>query len=226
MSAISSSTTSQIERIVCDYADKQRCLLTGSGTSAIYLTLKASGLPAGSKIAIPNVACPDPAYATIWAGYTPVFIDVSLEDYNINVSALEQALIADQDIKGVIAIHLFGNACQIVRISELARKHDLFFIEDCAQALGNATTDGKLGSFGDISVFSFGRGKIVEADHGGALCTNDQDFARRARTYESELAPYDAQSIARLAQALLLVLLCRSAPACTEYTQSSIRCVF
>ncbi|MFK7780599.1 MAG: aminotransferase class I/II-fold pyridoxal phosphate-dependent enzyme [Candidatus Gracilibacteria bacterium] len=156
----------KINSKVQKYSNKKYSFITGNGTSAIYLALKASGIKKGSLIAVPNISCPDPVYALIWAGYKPVFIDINEDDYNMDVNHLEEVL-QTQNIKGIIAIHLFGNSCDIVNIQKLSKKYNCFLVEDSAQAFGNEIDEGKLGSFGDVSIFSFGNGKIIEAGYGG-----------------------------------------------------------
>lgn len=179
-----------LEEELATLSDKDLVLITGGGTSAIYLALQASTLPPGAYIAVPNICCPDPVYALIWAGYKPYFIDVNPDDFNIDVAQLEQAAVSGI-IKGVIAVHLFGNPCEIDRVQEICSTNDLFLIEDCAQALGNHYKDKALGSFGDVSIYSFGNGKIVEAGHGGSLQTNDEALFVRATEMQSQIPEFN-----------------------------------
>lgn len=189
-----------INKKIKEYSDKEYSFITGNGTSAIYLALVASGIPKGSKIAVPNISCPDPIYALIWAGYKPLFIDVNLEDYNINIDSLEKALKEDSEIKAIIAIHLFGNACEIVSIKKLSEKYNCFLLEDCAQAFGNAIDEGKLGSFGDVSIFSFGNGKIIEVGHGGSAQSNDKELMNKIKQEYKKLDNYDEKKINKLSK--------------------------
>ena len=182
------------------YSNKKYSFITGNGTSAIYLALKASGVPEGSKIAVPNISCPDPIYALLWAGYKPIFIDVNLYDYNIDIDKLEIALHKDRTIKGVIAIHLFGNACDIVNIKKVVQKYNCFLVEDCAQAFGNEINEGKLGSFGDVSIFSFGNGKILEVGHGGSIQTDDKYLLERIKLEYNKLPNYNDKKINNLSK--------------------------
>ncbi len=189
-----------INKKIQEYSDKEYSFITGNGTSAIYLALVASGIPKGSKIAVPNISCPDPVYALIWAGYKPVFIDVNIEDYNINIDSLEQTLKEDKEIRAIIAIHLFGNACDIVSIEKLSEKYNCFLLEDCAQAFGNAIDEGKLGSFGDVSIFSFGNGKIIEVGHGGSIQSNDKELMDKIKLEYEKLDNYDEEKINKLSK--------------------------
>ena len=190
----------KINKQIQNYSTKDYSFITGNGTSAIYLSLKASTLPKGSKIAVPNISCPDPVYALIWAGYKPVFVDVNIDDYNIDVDQLELVLQNDKNIKAIIAIHLFGNACDIVTIQELAKRYDCFLLEDCAQAFGYEIKEGKLGSFGDVSIFSFGNGKILEVGHGGAMATNNKELFEKISSEYEKLPKYDEKKINNLSK--------------------------
>lgn len=190
----------QINNIIQEYSSKKYSFITGNGTSAIYLTLKACNFPKGSKIAVPNISCPDPVYALIWAGYKPVFVDVNLEDYNMNIDSLEKTLQEKNDIKAIVAIHLFGNSCDIVSIFKLAKKYDCFLLEDCAQAFGNEINEGKLGSFGDVSIFSFGNGKIIEVGHGGSIQTDDNKLMNNIKNEYKKLNNYDDDKIEKLSK--------------------------
>ncbi len=188
-----------LEETLTIASEKKHVLLTGGGTSAIYAALLVSDIPKGSYIAVPNISCPDPVYALIWAGYKPYFIDVNEDDYNIDVTQLEQVASAGR-IKGVIAIHLFGNPCQIDRVKAICDEYKVFLIEDCAQALGNEYEGRPLGSFGDVSIYSFGNGKILEVGHGGSLQTDDTELYHRAKAIQSQLPPFNEDSHAKLAR--------------------------
>jgi dTDP-4-amino-4,6-dideoxygalactose transaminase len=191
---------SRIQQAIQYHSGKKYSYLVGNGTSAIYLALKVSKIPIGAKIALPNIACPDPAYAIIWAGYIPIFVDVNIDDYNMDTSKLEYVLKRDKDIKGIIAIHLFGNACDIVQIQELAQLHNCFLIEDSAQSFGNSIAEGKLGSFGDVSIFSFGKGKILEVGHGGSIQSNSKKIIDDVKLEYDKLACYNEKKITKISK--------------------------
>lgn len=180
----------KISSFIQKCSGKKYSLLTGSGTSSIYLALKASNLPKGALIAVSNISCPDVVYALIWAGYKPIFVDVEKDDYNISIEALEKTLQANSLIRGIIAVHLFGAPCDIKKIRALSDQYGLFLIEDCAQSLGNSLEGTALGSFGDVSIFSFGNGKIIEAGHGGSLQSDDKSLIERARKTEALLPKF------------------------------------
>jgi dTDP-4-amino-4,6-dideoxygalactose transaminase len=182
---------------LCKTSGMKNVLVTGNGTSAIYLALLACPIPKGSYIAVPNIACPDPVYALIWAGYKPVFIDVNVDDYNINVEHFRRE-VKESNIRGLIAIHLFGNPCAIDVLRTICDQNGIFMVEDCAQALGNSYNGQSLGSFGDISTFSFGKGKMIEIGHGGSLQTNDDALYLRAVEFYEELPEFNKPTIDNL----------------------------
>lgn len=184
---------------LCHISGMKYSMITGNGTSAIYLALLASGIPKGSYIAVPNIACPDPVYALIWAGYRPIFIDVNIEDYNIKVEHFQQEIL-NHNIKGLIAIHLFGNPCKVDVLREICNQNNIFMLEDCAQALGNSYKGKPLGSFGDVSVFSFGNGKILEVGHGGSFQTNDLALFLRMKVYYEKLPNFNEIAVDKLSK--------------------------
>lgn len=190
----------ELNQFVQNRSGKKYSFITANGTSAIYLALKSAGLQKGSKVIVPNIACPDPVYALIWAGYKPLFVDVNIDDYNMDISRLKKILAKEKDIRAVIAIHLFGNPCDIKSIRELCDKKKLFLIEDCAQSLGNRIEDQPLGSFGDVSIFSFGNGKIIENGHGGSVQSNDSNIIEKIKQEYKKFSEYNITKIEKLSK--------------------------
>jgi len=184
---------------LCRISGMKYSMITGNGTSAIYLALMASGIPKGEYVAVPNIACPDPVYALIWAGYKPIFIDVNIEDYNIKVEHFQQE-ISNHNIKGLIAIHLFGNPCKADVLRDICNQNNIFMLEDCAQAVGNSYKGKPLGSYGDVSVFSFGNGKILEVGHGGSVQTSDEEIFSRMKSYYGKLPDFSQPAIDKLSK--------------------------
>ena len=127
----------------CDWA-----VGTSSGTSALFLALRASSLPPAARVAMPANTFFATFEATAMAGFTPVIVDHD-DDYLIDLDAL-----AETDVHAVIPVHLYGLPVDMVRLSELAREQGWWVLEDCSQAHG-ATVDGRpIGSFGDAAAFS------------------------------------------------------------------------
>ncbi len=142
-----------------------------SGRSAIYLGLKALGIGQGDEVLIQAYTCNAVANPILWAGATPVYVDIHLDSLNIDLDDLEKKITPRS--KAVIVQHTFGNPGPIKEILKLAEKHGLKVIEDCAHCLG-AKVDGRLlGTFGDLAILSFGREKVISGLTGGALLVNN-----------------------------------------------------
>jgi len=160
--------------------DRKYVFLVGRATTAIYLALKATKVKNGNVV-LPDILCPSPANAVLYSGLRPMFCDVNLHDYNMNAESLQEVI--TKDTRAVIPVHLFGQPAEMDKIEEIAEDNDLFVIEDVAQAIGGEYKGKKLGSFGDVSILSFG-GKIIDAGDGGALLT---DSAKLAKSVENDI---------------------------------------
>jgi dTDP-4-amino-4,6-dideoxygalactose transaminase len=146
-----------------------------SGTSALHLALLAINIKHGEMVAVPSLSFVASASVILMAGATPVFVDV-YKDGNINLDSLELAC-KKYKIKAVIAVHLYGNPCDVNRLLMLSIKYKFKIIEDCAQAIG-ATVNGKaVGTFGDVGTVSFYATKNLPAgEGGGVICNSEQVF--------------------------------------------------
>lgn len=170
----------RLEDDLCAYFGRKHCCLTGRGATAIYLALRALPVKTG-RVVLPAVVCPSPANATLYAGFEPIFCDVSLEDYNMDVSSLERVLSQYDDVVAVMPVHLYGQPADMDRITEIARHKGLYVIEDAAQAMGGEYKGRKLGALGDVAIISFGHTKILDIGWGGAVLTDDEGLTRRIR---------------------------------------------
>ena len=153
-----------------------------NGTDAIELALRAAGIGGGDKVATVSHT----AVATVAAirrhGALPVFVDVDPDYYTMSPSSLEAALDRVPDIKAVVVVHLYGQMADMTAIFDVARKHDLTVIEDCAQAHGAMLDGCKAGTRGDFGCFSFYPTKNLGAlGDGGAIVTNDSSMTERLR---------------------------------------------
>jgi dTDP-4-amino-4,6-dideoxygalactose transaminase len=158
------------------YIGSDYLFLTTSGTDALIKSLRILNLPSEAEVIVPSFCCRAVADAVIRSGGKPVFSDVSISNYNISVADMEKVLTEKTAV--VIVVHLFGQPAPIGEIIDYARRKSIFVIEDAAQAFGGVYNNGdKLGTLGDIGIFSFGYEKIIDAGGGGAILTNRHDFA-------------------------------------------------
>jgi len=123
-----------------------------------------------------------------YADRIPVFADVLERDATIDPLAAEKVLRADPDIGAVLAVHLYGHPAAMEELADICSKHGVLLIEDFAPALGGVYENGTLfGTFGDLSVVSFGYAKILDVGGGGAILTDDAEIASRARVMAEQL---------------------------------------
>lgn len=166
-----------LEQKISEYLTRKHCFLVGRGSTAIYLALKAIERKIGKgEVILPTISCTSPAKAIYYAGFKPVFADVSLMDFTIDIESLRKKI--TKDTKCIIPIHIFGHYADMIKILEIARENNLYVIEDAAQAVGGKFKHGKIGSMGDFSILSFGERKVLDAGGGGALLTDHDDLAK------------------------------------------------
>ena len=158
------------------------CVSCANGTDALYIAMHALCVKAGDEVIVPAHSWISTSETVTQAGGKVVFCDTRDDDFTIDVEAIE-AKITDRTV-GVIPVHLYGHPAQMDAVMRIAKKHNLWVIEDCAQA-HLATYEGtKVGQFGDISTFSFYPGKNLGAmGDAGALITGDAQLARRAARF-------------------------------------------
>ena len=152
----------------------------GNGTDGLTIALKAAGIGEGDEV----ITTPFTFVATSWAisyvGATPVYVDIDDATFNLDPKLVEKAI--TPKTKAVMPVHLYGQPFNVEPILEICRKHKLPLVEDSAQSHGAKFNGKVIGTFGEISCFSFYPGKnLGAAGEGGALVTNNADFAQRAR---------------------------------------------
>ena len=167
------------EKKFSDYLNAKYCVGVASGTDAITIALLAAGIKAGDEVITPSFTATATASAVVAVGAIPVFIDISPNDYNLDYSLIEKLLTAKT--KAVLAVHLYGNPCQLDSITKICNENGLTLIEDCAQATGATFNDLKVGTFGHLSCFSFYPTKNLACiGDGGAIVTSDPELYQRA----------------------------------------------
>ncbi|MDD5253475.1 MAG: aminotransferase class I/II-fold pyridoxal phosphate-dependent enzyme [Candidatus Nanoarchaeia archaeon] len=152
---------------------------TNNGTSAIHLALAAVGIEKGDEVIVPSLTFISTANAVKYCNAVPVFIDSDRFSWNIDPKKIEEKITSKT--KAIIVVHLYGNPCDMNPIMEIARKHHLIVIEDAAEAHGAEFKNQRVGSFGDISCFSFYGNKIITTGEGGMCLTNNKDLADKMK---------------------------------------------
>lgn len=155
------------------------CVSCANGTDALYIAMHALGVKPGDEVIVPAHSWISTSETVTQAGGKVVFCDTRDVDFTIDVDAIETK-ITDKTV-GIIPVHLYGHPAQMDAIMRIAKTHNLWVIEDCAQAHLATFQGAKVGQFGDIATFSFYPGKNLGAmGDAGALVTSDAQFARRA----------------------------------------------
>jgi dTDP-4-amino-4,6-dideoxygalactose transaminase len=168
-----------------EYADKygvKHCIGVANGTDAIYVSLKALGIGKGDEVITVANSWISTSETISQAGARPVFVDIDPDYYTIDHRLIEDKI--TPKTKAIIPVHLFGQPAEIKKIEQICEKHNLHLVEDCAQAHFAEYNNQKVGTFGIAGAFSFFPGKNLGAyGDAGAIITNDDDFAVKARMY-------------------------------------------
>ncbi len=163
------------------YCGTKYCVGVGNGLDALMLALKALGIGEGDEVILPSNTYIATALAVTYVGATPVLVEPDIRTFNINPELIEGAITSST--KAIIPVHLYGQACDMDQIMQIAKKYNLRVVEDCAQAHGATYKGKKVGTFGDAACFSFYPGKNLGAlGDAGAVLTNDHDLAEKVRS--------------------------------------------
>ena len=161
----------------------KHCVLGTSWTMIVYMLHKAMGMKAGDEVIVPSHTAFPTMEPLIHCGATPVFSDIN-ENYVMDVEKLE-ALITPRTV-GIIPVHIYGHPVDMDRVMEIAAKHKIWVIEDCAQAQGAKYKGKTVGSMGHFGAYSFFPSKnLTILGDGGALMTNDSDLAEQVRKWRN-----------------------------------------
>lgn len=171
---------SELEKAIAEYSNCAAAVGVSSGTDALLASLMTLGIGQGDEV----ITTPYTFFATagsIWrVGAKPVFVDIEPETFNIDPTKIEAAI--TDKTKAIIPVHLFGQIAEMDPIVEVARKHDLYIIEDAAQAIGATYKGRKAGSIGTVGCFSFFPSKNLGGmGDGGMIVTQDVELADRLR---------------------------------------------
>jgi dTDP-4-amino-4,6-dideoxygalactose transaminase len=157
-----------------------------SGTAAIHMALKAVGVEKGDIVFCPSLTFSATVNPVIYQNATPVFIDSSMETWNMDIEALEIAFKKYPKVKAVIVVHLYGLSADMDSIVGVCKKHNVPLIEDAAESLG-ATYKGKYtGTIGSFGVFSFNGNKIITTSGGGMLVSDDEERIAKVRFWATQ----------------------------------------
>ena len=162
------------------FCNTKYCVGCANGLDALNLIIRAWGFKAGDEIIVPANTYIASILAISENGCTPVLVEPSIDTYNINPDLIEEKITSKT--KAIMVVHLYGQAVQMDKVWQLAKKYDLKIIEDSAQAHGAIYKGRKTGNLGDASGFSFYPGKNLGCmGDGGAVTTSDEELAQKIR---------------------------------------------
>ncbi|HEY3406229.1 MAG TPA: aminotransferase class I/II-fold pyridoxal phosphate-dependent enzyme [Ohtaekwangia sp.] len=190
------------ENELATYNGVPHCAALSSGTAAIHLALIILGVKQGDEVICSSFTFAGSCNPIVYQGATPVFVDADEETWNMDPILLEEAIV-DRIKKGkrpkaIIVVHLYGMPALIDTIMQIARRYEIPVVEDAAEGLGATFRGQKLGSFGDIGIYSFNGNKIITTSGGGAMVSDRLDWIQQARflaTQARDAAPHYQHSV-------------------------------
>lgn len=174
------------ERTFADYLGVKHAIMVNSGSSANLVALSVLTNPtlrapirADEEVIVPAVTWSTTVFPIVNVGATPVLVDISLEDYTMNITGLRNAITGKT--RAIMPVHLLGTPSRMTEIMALARQYDLYVIEDACEAHGSEFDQKKVGTFGDLATFSFFFSHHISTIEGGMVVTNNDMYAEIAR---------------------------------------------
>lgn len=184
----------EFERAFAEFCGTRYCTGVGNGLEALTLSLRALEVGPGDEVIVPSNTYIATALAVTNVGADLVFVEPDIRTYNINPELIEAAI--TPKTKAIIPVHLYGQPCNMNPIMDVAERHHLYIVEDCAQAHGAKYKGRRVGSFGDAAGFSFYPGKNLGAlGDAGAVTTNREDIAEVVRVLGNYGSDYKYHNI-------------------------------
>ena len=181
----------EFEDALCSYIGCRHCVAVNSGTSALDIAVQSLDLPEGSEVITTPFTFVATSNAIIYNGLKPVFADICSDTFNLDPEDIRRKI--TKDTKAIIYVDYAGQPCDIKAIREIADEFDLFLIEDACHAIGAEYEGKKIGTFADLTIFSFHPVKHITTGEGGAVVTDDEGLYERLSLLRSHGIDKDAQ---------------------------------
>jgi len=182
--------TKQFEEAFARYLGVRHAIAVNSCTAALHLALDAVGVEEGDEVIVPCMTFTATAEVVLYFKAKPVLVDCLSDTLNIDPDQVERAI--SSKTKAIIPVHFGGHACDMAAILDIARRHNLYVIEDAAHALPGKYRQQSIGSIGDITCFSFYATKTITTGEGGMATTNNPEWASRMRMMSLHGISHDA----------------------------------
>lgn len=166
------------------FIDVKHATCVSNGTVALHLALVALGVGVGDEVIVPTFTYIASVNAITYTGATPIFVDSLKETWQMDPEDVKRKITSKT--KAILAVHLYGHPCNMEAIVHLCKENSLFLLEDCAEAIGSEYKGRHVGSFGDISIFSFFGNKTITTGEGGMVVTNDHTLYDRSVHFKGQ----------------------------------------
>lgn len=167
-----------------EYTGSRYATSVSNGTVAIHLALLALGIGDGDEVIVPTLTYIASVNAISYTGAKPVFVDSVAGTWQMDPSDVVRKI--TDKTRAIMAVHLYGHPCEMDKLCQIAKKHGLFLIEDCAEAFGSRYNGTHVGTFGDIATYSFFGNKTISTGEGGMVVTNDETLFDRSTHFKGQ----------------------------------------
>jgi dTDP-4-amino-4,6-dideoxygalactose transaminase len=172
----------EFEQKFAEWQGSKFAINVSSGTAALHVALTALGIGPGDEVIVPSYTFIASSFSIIQAGAIPRFADVNLDDHCISIESSEK--LVNERTRAIMPVHLYGNVCDMDAVNVFAKKHNLFVLEDNAEAFGGSYKGKKTGTLGDIAACSFCQNKtFTTGGEGGMVTTDNEELAWIARSF-------------------------------------------
>ena len=168
----------KLENKFANYLGCKYAISTSSCTGAMHIALMALGIKKDDEIIVPNITWVATANAIAYVDAKPVFADIDLRDWCLDPAVIEKLI--TKKTKAIMPVHLYGQPCNMEKINKIAKKYNLYVVEDAAPAIGAKFNGKKCGTFGEFGAFSFQGAKLLVSGEGGMLVTNNKNLYLKA----------------------------------------------
>ena len=171
------------EKDLANYIGTRYCVTFNSGTSALHASLLSLNLGIKNEILVPSFTFISTANSVLMSNLVPKFVDIESSTFGLDPNLIEKSI--SKNTKAIIPVHYAGSPCDISSIKQISNSKKLFLIEDAAESLGSSFKGKKIGSFGDLGIFSFAGNKVLTTGEGGAIVTNSKKLFERLKLIRS-----------------------------------------
>ncbi|MGJ0190923.1 DegT/DnrJ/EryC1/StrS family aminotransferase [Pantoea sp. RRHST58] len=175
---------SEFEQSFAAYAGCEYATTVANGTVALHLAMEALGISSGDEVIVPTLTYIASVNTIVQTGASVVYCDSEADTWNVDVEDLRKRI--TPRTKAIMVVHLYGLACDLEAVAALCKEHNLYLIEDCAEAFGSRLNGKHVGTFGDVATFSFFGNKTITTGEGGMVLCRDREVYDRACHLKSQ----------------------------------------